>query len=131
MPPSKFSILIVDEDSRASRIVRDRFGKAFPEIRVEIAGSAAKASAICSRFPPSWIVWDGHPLNGVPLSHYVVCIPDPLWKKVIPVSSDPVALDAAKAKGALPPVPKQPESFHAWTEALVETVRQLIPAKRR
>ncbi len=129
MAHSKYSLLIVDEDCRVSRLLRDRLEKAFPEMRIEIAGSTAKARAICSRFPPTWIVWDGLARKGCPLEEYVACIPDVLWKKVIPISSDPAAREAAQAKGALPAVPKPAEALNGWAETVAGAVKKLLPSK--
>lgn len=131
MPYSKFSLLVIDEDSRVSRLLRDRIESAFPQMRVEIAGSAAKALAICSRFPPSWIVWDGLPREGCPLDEYLNCIPAPLWPKVIPISSSSAALDAAKARGAQPPLSKPSEALNAWAERVVQALKPLLVAKKK
>ncbi len=131
MAHSKFSLLIVDEDCRVSRLLRDRMESAFPEMRVEIAGSAAKALAICSRFPPSWIVWDGLPREGCPLDEYLNCIPQPLWAKVIPISSDVAALEAAKARGAQEPLSKPAEALNAWSEAVVQRFKPLLAPKKK
>jgi ActR/RegA family two-component response regulator len=131
MAYSKFSLLIVDEDCRVSRLLRDRMESAFPQMRVEIAGSAAKALAICARFPPSWIVWDGLAREGCSLDEYLNCIPQRLWPKVIPISSDAAALEAAQARGAQQPLSKPTESLNAWAEAVVQKFKPLLGAKRK
>ena len=96
-------------------------------MRIEIAGSAAKAKMICSRFPPSWIIWDGHPRPGCPLQEYLASVPDALWPKVIPTSVDSAALDAAKAKGALEAVSKQTDCLHTWSDRLAEALQKRVP----
>ena len=131
MAYSKFSILVVEEDSRVSRVIRDRLEKAFPEIRVEIAGSPAKAKSICTKFPPSWIVWDGACRDGAFLEDYVASVPDGLWTKVIPISCHSAALEAAKSRGALTPLSKQADALHSWSDNLVHHLKKLVPAKKR
>ena len=131
MPSSKLSILVVEDDSRISRIVRDSLEKAFPHARVEIAGSAAKAKTICEKFPPTWIVWDGAANERGTTAEYVACVPLNQWKNVIPISIAPEILAMAKERGALEPVPKDPEAMHAWAEGLVLKMKKLIPKKVR
>jgi CheY-like chemotaxis protein len=131
MPFSKLSILVVEDDSRISRIVRDALEKGFPHARVEIAGSAAKAKTICEKFPPTWIVWDGAPNERGTTAEYAACIPLNQWKNVIPISIDAAILGLAKERGALDPIPKDPTAMHTWAEGLVGRFKKLIPKKGR
>ncbi len=129
MPFSKLSILVVEDDSRISRIVRDSLEKGFPHARVEIAGSASKAKMICEKFPPTWIVWDGAPNERGTTAEYAACIPIPQWKNVLPISIDPAILTLARERGALEPIPKDPKAMHTWAEGLVGRFKKLIPKK--
>jgi hypothetical protein len=129
MPYSKVSILIIEDDSRISRGVRDHLHILFPSARVEIAGSAAKAKTICQKFPPTWIVWDGAPNERGTTAEYIDCVPVNLWKRLIPISVDQSLLDLAKEKGALAPVPKKDEGLHTWIEELGKYFKKLIPKK--
>ena len=131
MPSSKLSILVIEDDSRISRIVRDALEKSFPHARVEIAGSAAKALTICLKFPPTWIVWDGAPNERGTAAEYAACIPLNQWKNVLPISIDAAILGLAKERGALDPVPKDPNAMHAWADELVARFKKLIPKKGR
>ena len=131
MPSSKLSILVVEDDSRISRIVRDRLQDTFPEARVEIAGSASKAKTICEKFPPTWIVWDGAANERGTTAEYIACIPANQWKNVLPISIDEGILQQAKEKGAMAPVPKQPEAMHAWADDLSAYLKKIIPPKKK
>ena len=129
MPLSKLSILVVEDDSRISRIVRDALEKSFPHVRVEIAGSAAKAQTICQKFPPSWIVWDGAANERGTTAEYAACIPAAQWKNVLPISIDEAILAVARERGAFEPLPKKPEAMHAWADDLVLRLKKIVPKK--
>jgi len=128
---SKRSILIIEDDSRISRLTRDYLHECFPGMRVEIAGSAAKAKAICQQFPPALIIWDGVPNERGTREEYASCIPEVLWRKVIPISVDETILEFAKQRGALEPVPKKVDMAHAWVKELAERVRVALSSKKK
>jgi DNA-binding NtrC family response regulator len=131
MPHSHLSILIIEDDSRVSRLIRDTLETAYPTIRVEIAGSASKAAMICQRFRPTWIIWDGVPNERGTAAEYAQCIPLEQWKKVIPISHEPEHLELAKTRGAQEAHPKQVDHLHAWADGLLARFKKLIPKKKR
>ncbi|MFZ5806771.1 MAG: hypothetical protein ACOY3I_06160 [Verrucomicrobiota bacterium] len=131
MAHSKVSILVIEDDSRVSRVVHSHLEKAFPEARVDIAGSAARAKQVCEKFPPTFIIWDGAPNERGTTEEYIGCIPDALWKRVIPISVDAAILETAKSKGAHPPVSKKENAVNTWSEEVVAYLRPLIPNKKR
>ena len=128
---SKRSILIIEDDSRISRGLRDHLEKTFPSMRVEIAGSASKAKHICQVFPPSFIIWDGTPNERGTQQEYEECIPDNLWNRVIPISQSEDSLTFAKNKGAHPPVSKQNNAIHAWVEQVTTFLQSLQNSKNK
>ena len=128
---AKKSILIIEDDSRISRGLRDHLEKKFNETRVEIAGSATKAKHICQLFPPSFIIWDGAPNERGTQQEYEECIPDKLWPRVIPISQNETSLSFAKNKGAHSPIPKQNQAIHAWIEQVAEYLRPLLNSKNK
>ena len=129
MSHSKFSILIVEDDSRVSRVIHHHLEKAFPNIRAEIAGSAARAKQICEKFPPTVIIWDGAPDEHGTQEEYIGCIPNDLWKRVIPISFDPAILEIAQQRGAQPPLPKKNGAVNTWSEEIVQRIRSLVSKK--
>lgn len=129
MSHSKFSILIVEDDSRVSRVLHNHLEKAFPNVRVEIAGSAARAKQICEKFPPTVVIWDGAPDEHGEQEEYFACIPAELWKRVIPISSDPAILEAAQQRGAQTPLSKKNDAVNTWSEEMVNRLRPLLLKK--
>ncbi|MFH1066970.1 MAG: hypothetical protein V1746_03630 [bacterium] len=129
MPQSKFSILIVEDDSRVSRVLHHHLEKAFPNVRVEIAGSAARAKQICEKFPPTILIWDGAPDEHGKQEEYFACVPNDLWKRVIPISPDPSILETAQQRGAQPPLPKKNGAVNTWSEEIVHRLRPLLLRK--
>lgn len=132
MAHSKVSVLVIEDDSHVSRVVCSHLEKAFPGVRVDIAGSAARAKQICEKFSPTYIIWDGAPNERGTQEEYVGCIPDALWNRVIPISVDNAILEIAKGKGAHPPVSKKETAVNTWSEEVVAYLRPLIikPKKR-
>lgn len=126
LPYSKTLVLVIEDDSHISRLVRNHFEKAFPKVRVEIAGSPAKAQMICEKFKPQVIIWDGEPNERGTREEYSACIPDIFWKRVIPISSEPENQATAQAKGALPPLPKPAESLNAWAAQVTVAAKALL-----
>ena len=125
------SILIIEDDSRISRGLRDHLEKTFIETRVEIAGSAAKAKHLCQMFPPTFIIWDGAPNERGTQQEYEECIPHELWPRVIPISQNETILDFAKNKGSHSPIPKQDHAIHAWIEQVSLYLRPLLNSKNK
>lgn len=134
MPYSKTLVLVIEDDSHISRLVRTHFEKAFPSVRVEIAGSPAKAQMICERFKPHVIIWDGEPNERGTREEYAACIPDHFWKRVIPISSVAESQSHAQSKGALPALPKPQESLNAWAAQVTVAAKSILsppkPGKR-
>lgn len=134
LPYSKTLILVIEDDSHISRLLRNHFEKAFPSVRVEIAGSPAKARMICDRFKPHIIVWDGEPNERGTREEYAACIPDIFWKRVVPISTEAENLAHAQTKGALPALSKPKESLNAWAEQVTVMVKSVLappkPARR-
>lgn len=126
MAHSKCSILIVEDDSHISRVIHSHLEKAFPHIRVDIAGSAAKAKQICEKFAPTFVIWDGAPNERGTKEEYSQCIPDALWNRVIPISVDEALQAEAKGRGSHPPIPKKTDAINTWSEAVVEYLRPLV-----
>ncbi len=132
LPYSKNLILVIEDDSHVSRLVRNYFEQAFPEIRVEIAGSTAKARMICERFNPQVIIWDGEPNERGTREDYAICIPDAFWRRVISISVDTESQDWAKSKGSTLSIPKPKESLKAWAGQLANSAKQLLsPSKSK
>ncbi|MEZ5405951.1 MAG: hypothetical protein R3F23_07215 [Verrucomicrobiia bacterium] len=123
---AKKSILIIENDSRLSRGLRDHLEKTFHETRVEIAGSAAKAKHICQMFPPNFILWDGTPNEHGSQEEYEQCIPENLWSRVIPISENETHLTFAKNKGSHAPIPKQNHAIHAWVDQVTHYLNPLV-----
>lgn len=128
---AKRSILIIEDDSRISRGLRDHLEKTFQSMRVEIAGSAEKAKHICQVFPPSFIIWDGTPNERGTQQDYEQCIPDNLWNRVIPISQNEASLTFAQNKGAHPPISKQNHAIHAWVEQVTTFLQSLQNSKNK
>lgn len=126
---AKKSILIIEDDSRISRSLRDHLEKTLHETRVEIAGSAAKAKHLCQMFPPTFIIWDGAPNERGTQQEYEACIPDNLWSRVIPISQNEESLTFAKDKGAHTPIPKQTNAIHAWIDQVTHYLQPLVNSK--
>jgi chemotaxis response regulator CheB len=131
MPHSKFSILIVEDDSHISRVLNSHLEKAFPNARVDTAGSAARAKQICEKFTPTFIIWDGAPNERGTLEDYLNSIPDHLWERVIPISVDSQIASAARQKGSHSPVPKKEDAVNTWAEEVVETLTPLVSKKKK
>ena len=131
MSHSKYSILIVENDCHVSRVVHSHLEKAFPNVRVEIAGSSGRAKQICEKFPPSFIIWDGAAGANGQKDEYVHCIPDALWSRVIPISNDNSLVEIAKGKGAHAPIPKADQGVNSWSEKVVEYLRPLMPHSKK
>lgn len=81
---------------------------------------------ICERFDPQIIIWDGEPNERGTREEYAGCIPEPLWKRVIPISTEVGSHAWAHGKGALPPIPKPKESLKAWAEQLTVKAREVM-----
>lgn len=126
LPYSKTLVLVIEDDSHISRLLRNHFEKAFPSVRVEIAGSPAKAQMICERFKPNVLVWDGEPNERGTREQYAACIPDHFWKRVIPISTVPESQAYAQSKGALPPLPKPEESLNAWAAQVTVAAKAIL-----
>jgi DNA-binding NtrC family response regulator len=123
-------VLVIEDDSHISRLLRNHLEKAFPNIRVEIAGSPSKAKMLCEKFKPQLIIWDGQPNERGTREEYAACIPDDLWKKTVPISVDPDTQSWAQSKGAHPPIAKPNEALNAWAAQLVTFTKPLlIPVK--
>lgn len=123
-------LVVVEDDSRVSRVVRDELEGAFPGWRVEIAGSAAKAKMFCERFHPALVIWDGLPNERDTLEAYVEAIPDEVWPRTVVISGDGACQEVAKRKGARACLPKEEDALHSWAERLVEYIRsQMRPRK--
>lgn len=123
--------MIVEDDSRISRVVRTHIVEAFPTLRVEICGSAAKAKTICQKFPPSFIIWDGTAnVNGTE-AEFIACIPEGLWNRVIPISIDEKILATAKERGALPAIPKRLDGINPWSESVVAYLKERLPKVKK
>ena len=129
---SKVSILIVEDDSHISRVAHAHLEKAFPDARVDTAGSAARARQVCEKFSPTFIVWDGTPNERGTLEDYINSIPDGLWERVIPISVDPGIQETAKSKGAAhPAIPKKEDAVNTWAEEIVAYLRPLMQNKKK
>lgn len=128
---SKYSILIVEDDSHVSRVVRNHLEEAFPSVRVTIAGSAAKALEIASKFSPTIIIWDGAPNERGTLEEYVNCIPAELWSRVIPISVDASVSAIATSKNSHPAIPKKMQAVNSWSDELVVYIKKLIHPKKK
>jgi hypothetical protein len=126
MPYSRFSVLIVEDDSRISRHLRDDLLAAMPSIRAEIAGSPAKAHLVCTKFPPTVIVWDGAPNARGTQEEYANCIPERLWPKVLPISVAEDLQAFAASKGAMPPCPKRQEAIGPWSDEVTKRIMTLL-----
>jgi hypothetical protein len=132
VPQSKLSILIVEDDCHISRVVRNHFEETFPEIRVTIAGSAAKAKQLLDKFQQSFIIWDGASNGNGSEKEYMECIPAAQWNRVIPISTDAKHHEFAKSKGAQhPPIPKKHDAINSWSESIVHYVKSQIPSKKK
>ncbi|GEM_PF-2573675 len=131
MPYSKSSILVIEDDSRVSRVLRDHLEKAFPKIRVEIAGSPAKAKATCTQFPPSLIIWDGAPNERGTTEDYTNAIPASFWSRVVSISIQPELQEIAKDKGAKLAFPKHPEALNSWCDQLAVQIKPLLPKPKK
>ena len=131
MSYSKVLALVIEDDSRVSRLVRSHFEEAFPGIRVEIAGSAAKAAAICARFRPTLIIWDGTPNERGTRQEYLDCIPEAQWKATICISMTEEDQEEAQTRGARKILPKRPDGLNAWADDVVEYVKAALRPRRR
>lgn len=131
MSYSKNSILIVEDDSHISRVVRNHLEEAFQNVRVTIAGSPQKAKEVTDRFQPDFIIWDGAPNERGTTEEYINCIPATLWPKVLPISVDTKLLDIAKERGAHAPISKREKAINSWSEEIVAYIKSRLPKKKR
>lgn len=131
MPYSKLSILIVEDDSHTSRVVRNHIHEKYPNIRVEIAGSATKARQVCSKFPPTIIIWDGSGNEHGTREEYIEAIPDDQWARVIPISTEQELQEAATKKGSHPPIPKRMDALNHWSEDIASFIKPLLSKKKK
>lgn len=131
VPYRRCSILVVEDDSRVSRVIRNHLEEKFDGIRVEIAGSASKARQICEKFPPNFIVWDGTPNERGTKEEYIACIPEILWNRVIPISTDADLQAVAAGKGALPALPKIPDHINSWSERLAAFIGEKLGKRKK
>lgn len=128
---SKYSILIIEDDSHVSRVLRHHLEQVFENVRITVAGSAQKAREITEKFPPDVILWDGVPNERGTLEEYLNCIPQELWPRVTPISTDPEILKIAQERGARPPVCKKEDAVNKWSEEMVIYLKKLMPRKKK
>lgn len=132
MAYSKVLVIVVEDDSRVSRLIRTHFEEAFPEIRVEIAGSAAKARMMCEKFKPTLVIWDGVPNERGTRQEYADCIPDDIWNRTICISADAECQAHARLKNARKIMPKDPEALNSWADDVATYVKSALrPRKGR
>ncbi len=131
MPYSRYSLLIVEDDSRTSRHLRDHLEASLENVRIEIAGSPARARTVCEKFPPDLILWDGAPNERGTAEEYANCIPEGMWNRVLPISEGDAYLAHAHSRGALAPCPKRHEAVRAWCVDVLHQAQAYLAARHK
>lgn len=123
--------MIIEDDSRVSRVVRNHLEENFENIRVTIAGSPQKAREMLEKFPPTFIIWDGTSNAQISSEQYINCIPTELWQRVIPISASEDLQKLAQEKGSHPPLPKKTDGINSWSEGIVNYIKPRLPKKKK